>query len=155
MDKFDQIIVDILRQDARRSVSDIAREANLSRSAVTARIKKLETDQIILGYHAHLAEDSPQEIIKAYLALRFDMTSTTQHCESYAKKIYTIDGVKWCHAISGETDMMLFVEVASMARLNEIRDELQSYPELRHLITHTVLTEFFNTSSLHNATQNK
>jgi len=54
--------------------------------------------------------------------------------------------VKWCHAISGETDMMLYVEVESMAKLNAIRDELQSYSQLRQLITHTVLKELFNTA---------
>ncbi|MGC9400827.1 Lrp/AsnC family transcriptional regulator [Vibrio genomosp. F10 str. 9ZC157] len=155
MDKFDQIIVDILKCNARRSISDIAREANLSRSAVTARIKKLENEHVILGYHAQLAPENKKETISAYLALKFDMTSTTQHCESYAQKIYHIDGVKWCHAISGETDMMLFVQVESMTRLTEIRDELQSYPELRHLITHTVLTEFFNTTHSHSAIINK
>ncbi|WP_295891833.1 Lrp/AsnC family transcriptional regulator [uncultured Vibrio sp.] len=147
MDKFDQIIVDILRRDARRSVSDIAREANLSRSAVTARIKKLETDQVILGYHAHLAQAKDQSSIKAYLALKFDTSASAHNCENYANKIYSIDGVRWCHAISGETDMMIFVETHSMERLNEIRDELNAIPELRHLITHTVLTEFFNTCS--------
>ncbi|MEZ9232314.1 Lrp/AsnC family transcriptional regulator [Vibrio amylolyticus] len=147
MDKFDQIIVDILRHDARRSVSDIAREANLSRSAVTARIKKLETEQVILGYHAQLAKAKEESLIKAYLALKFDTSSSAHHCEKYANQIYLIDGVKWCHAISGETDMMIFIETPSMERLNEIRDELNAIPELRHLITHTVLTEFFNTTS--------
>lgn len=73
------------------------------------------------------------------------MSSSTHYCEAYAEMIYQIDGVKWCHAISGETDMMLYVEVETMTRLNEIRDELQRIPELRHLMTHTVLTEFFNT----------
>jgi DNA-binding Lrp family transcriptional regulator len=145
MDKFDQVIVNILRHDARRSVSDIAREANLSRSAVTARIKKLEAEQVILGYHAQLAKIQDQVLIKAYLALKFDTSSSTHNCENYAKTIYSIDGVKWCHAISGETDMMIFVETQSMERLNEIRDELNRFPELRHLITHTVLNEFFNT----------
>ncbi|MCW8335836.1 Lrp/AsnC family transcriptional regulator [Vibrio sp. SCSIO 43135] len=146
MDKFDQHILDILRHNARSSVSDIARQVNLSRSAVTARIQKLEQDKTILGYHAQLAEPEQQQTIQAYLALKFDMSSTTHHCESYAEQIYKINGVKWCHAISGETDMMLYVEVPTMARLNAIRDELQSYPELRNIMTHTVLTEFFNTT---------
>lgn len=77
------------------------------------------------------------------MALKFDMSSSTHYCETYAGRIDQIDGVKWCHAISGETDMMLYVEVASMARLNAIRDDLQQIPELRHLMTHTVLTELF------------
>ncbi|UUM32082.1 Lrp/AsnC family transcriptional regulator [Vibrio japonicus] len=146
MDKFDRQIVEILKHQARASVSHIAREVNLSRSAVTARIQKLETDNVILGYHAQLAPVKNAPKIQAYMALKFDMSATIHYCETYANRIYQIDGVKWCHAISGETDMMLFVEVASMERLNQIRDELRAIPELRHLMTHTVLTEFFNTA---------
>lgn len=145
MDKFDREIVEILKHNARSSVSEIARQVNLSRSAVTARIQKLEQERIILGYHASLAKPENKDPIKAYLALKFDTSSSTQHCESYAQAIYKIDGVKWCHAISGETDMMLYVEAPSMNRLNQIRDELQLIPELHQLMTHTVLTEFFNT----------
>ena len=145
MDKFDRQIIDILKLNARESVSDIARKVNLSRTAVTARIQKLEHEKVILGYHADVAKAENKERIKAYLALKFDMSSSTQYCETYADLIYQIDGVKWCHAISGETDMMLYVEVDSMTRLNAIRDELQKIPELRHLMTHTVLNEFFNT----------
>ncbi len=145
MDKFDRQIVEILKHQARASVSHIAREVNLSRSAVTARIQKLEADKVILGYHAQLAPPQNLPMIQAYMALKFDMSAATHYCETYASRIYQIDGVKWCHAISGETDMMLFVEVPSMQRLNAIRDELQTIPELRHLMTHTVLTEFFNT----------
>ncbi|WP_339387084.1 Lrp/AsnC family transcriptional regulator [Vibrio caribbeanicus] len=145
MDKFDRRITEILRSNARASVSEIARAVSLSRTAVTARIQKLEKEKIILGYHADIVAEEKTEQIKAYMALKFDMSRTTQYCETYADLIYKIDGVKWCHAISGETDMMLYVEVDTMTQLNTIRDELQQIPELRHLMTHTVLTEFFNT----------
>lgn len=146
MDKFDRQIIEILQGDARASVSDIAREVNLSRSAVTARIKKLEQDKVILGYHAQIAEPDHTNNVSAYFALKFDTSASLHSCELYAHKIYLIPGVKWCHAISGETDMMLYVEVESMAKLNAIRDELQSYSQLRQLITHTVLKELFNTA---------
>lgn len=55
MDKFDHKIIDILRHNARLSVTEIAEKVNLSRSAVTARIRKLENDKVILGYHAEIA----------------------------------------------------------------------------------------------------
>ncbi|MDF2155348.1 Lrp/AsnC family transcriptional regulator [Vibrio sp. CAU 1672] len=145
MDKFDLKIIDILRHNARLSITDIADKVNLSRSAVTARIKRLENDKIILGYHAEIAATEGTSIC-AYFALKFDTSSSSHYCESYVDELYKIDGVKWCHAISGETDMMLFVEVPHMNRLNQIRDQIQRYPELRHLTTHTVLTEFFNTT---------
>ncbi|MCX2758069.1 Lrp/AsnC family transcriptional regulator [Vibrio sp. Sgm 22] len=144
MDKFDRQILDILKTNARCSVSDIARDVSLSRSAVNARIKKLESDKVITGYCAQVAKPNQTKNVCAYILLKFDMSSSDHSCESYATRIQSIDEVQWCHSISGETDMMLYVEVESMERLNQIRDRLQSYPELRHLMTHTVLTEFFN-----------
>ena len=144
MDKFDRQILDILKTNARCSVSDIARDVSLSRSAVNARIKKLESDKVITGYCAQVTEPNQTKNVCAYILLKFDMSSSDHSCESYAQRIESIDGVQWCHSISGETDMMLYVEVESMERLNQVRDQLQSYPDLRHLMTHTVLTEFFN-----------
>jgi DNA-binding Lrp family transcriptional regulator len=144
MDKFDYQIIEILKHGARTSVSDIARQVSLSRTAVTARIQKLECEGVILGYHANIALDEQQgEPIRAYLALKFDTTNARHHCEAYSKDIYHIRGVKHCHSISGETDMMLYVEADSMSHLNTIINELQQFPELRHLITHTVLAEHF------------
>ncbi|CAK3059093.1 AsnC family transcriptional regulator [Vibrio crassostreae] len=144
MDKFDRQILDILKINARCSVSDIARDVSLSRSAVNARIKKLESDKVITGYCAQVTDSNQTKNVCAYILLKFDMSSSDHSCESYAQRIQSIDGVQWCHSISGETDMMLYVEVESMEHLNQVRDQLQSYPDLRHLMTHTVLTEFFN-----------
>lgn len=145
MDQFDEKILTLLKSNARSPISELARQVNLSRSAVTARIQKLEKDGMILGYHANIKKVDNQPKIKAYLALKFDTSSSTKHCESYAAQFYQIDGIKWSHAISGETDMMLYVETETMESLNNIRNQLHAIPELRHLTTHTVLTEFFNT----------
>ena len=144
MDKFDHHILDILKTNARCSVSDIAREVSLSRSAVNERIKKLESDKVIKGYCALVAEPNQTKNVCAYISLKFDLSVSAHSCESYASQIYGIDGVQWCHSISGETDMILYLEVESMERLNQVRDQIRSYSDLRHLMTHTVLTEFFN-----------
>ena len=56
MDKFDKAIINELRQDARQSISTIADRVSLSRSAVTERIKKLETSGVIRGYQVLLSE---------------------------------------------------------------------------------------------------
>ncbi|HAS61387.1 MAG TPA: ArsR family transcriptional regulator [Vibrio sp.] len=147
MDQFDENILMLLKRDGRISVSELAKQVNLSRSAVTARVKKLENEGVILGYHANVAKPDKGVLIKAYLALKFDTSSSTKYCEAYASQIYQIEGVKWSHAISGETDMMLYVETSTMEQLNDIRNTLHAIPELYQLTTHTILTEFFNTLS--------
>ena len=84
MDKFDRQILDILKTNARCSVSDIARDVSLSRSAVNARIKKLESDKVITGYCAQVAEPNQTKNVCAYILLKFDMSSSDHSCESYA-----------------------------------------------------------------------
>ncbi|CAM3745335.1 Leucine-responsive regulatory protein [Vibrio aerogenes CECT 7868] len=145
MDKFDQHIIQILSADARCSVSEIAKQVSLSRSAVTARIKRLEEERIITGYHAQISSRDTSAEICAYLALKFDTSSSNTHdCTTYAKSLSQIDGIRWCHGISGETDLMLYVQVPGMRRLKEIIDMIHQYPHLRQLVTHTVINEFFN-----------
>ena len=69
MDKFDHAIIAQLRQNARASVSAIADEIGLSRSAVTERIKKLESSNVIRGYQVMLSE-SQKEGVAAYLEIQ-------------------------------------------------------------------------------------
>ena len=57
MDKFDRLITEILRSNARASVSEIARAVSLSRTAVTARIQKLEKLIIHLTYQKDIDID--------------------------------------------------------------------------------------------------
>lgn len=66
MDKFDQQILALLRADARLPISQIAREINLSRSAVSERIRQLEQGGVISGYHAQVAMPG-EAAIKVYL----------------------------------------------------------------------------------------
>ncbi|MGL5025215.1 MAG: Lrp/AsnC family transcriptional regulator, partial [Shewanella oncorhynchi] len=69
MDKFDTAIIHSLRQDARQSVSNIAEQVNLSRSAVAERIKKLEQTGVIRGYQVLLSE-SQKEGVSAYFEIQ-------------------------------------------------------------------------------------
>ena len=69
MDKFDKAIINELRQDARQSISTIADRVSLSRSAVTERIKKLETSGVIRGYQVLLSESQKQGV-SAYFEIQ-------------------------------------------------------------------------------------
>ncbi len=137
MDKFDHQIIALLRQDARTSVSQIAREINLSRSAVGERIRQLEQGGVIQGYHARVV-DPTQNTIKAFLELFYK----DSRCQDYAERMRAFPEIRQCCGISGETDMLVQVEAASMARLAEIRGEIESYPGMQRVKTHMVVTEW-------------
>lgn len=137
MDKFDQQIISLLRGDARLSVSQIAREINLSRSAVGERIRQLEKSGTILGYHAHMAEPGAV-VVKAYLELFY----SGGRCENYVERMRTFSEVRRCSGISGETDMLVYIEAPSMQRFSEIRGEIENYPGMQKVKTHVIVKDW-------------
>lgn len=137
MDKFDRQIIALLRQDARTSVSHIAREVNLSRSAVSERIRHLETSGVIRGYHAQVAVPG-EGGVKAFLELFYQ----NGRCQDYVERMRAYPEIRQCCGISGETDMLVQVEAASMARLAEIRGEIERFPGIQRVKTHMVVNEW-------------
>ena len=137
VDKFDRQILALLRVDARTSVSQIAREVSLSRSAVAERIRQLEETGVIQGYHASVA-DPAQPAIKAFLELFYK----DSRCQDYVERMRVFPEIRQCCGISGETDMLVQVETTSMARLAEIRGEIENYPGMQRVKTHMVVKEW-------------
>jgi len=137
VDKFDQQILALLRADARIPVSRIAREVNLSRSAVSERIRQLEQRGIISGYHAQVAPPADAGI-KAYLELFYQ----GGRCENYVERMRSFAEVRRCSGISGETDMLVYIEAPSMQRFSEIRGEIENYPGMQKVKTHMVVKDW-------------
>jgi len=137
VDKFDQQILALLRADARMPVSQIAREVNLSRSAVSERIRQLEHSGVISGYHAQVTVPG-DGAIKAYLELFYQ----GGRCEHYVELMRVFPEVRRCSGISGETDMLVSIEAASMQRLSEIRGEIENFPGMQKVKTHMVVKDW-------------
>ncbi|GAA0837369.1 MULTISPECIES: Lrp/AsnC family transcriptional regulator [Marinomonas] len=135
LDKYDKRIIALLVEDARQSVSDIGRQINLSRSAVTDRIKRMEEKGYITGYHAHINYGSALAV-SAYFSITFRPLS----CELIQPYIDALAEVKLAHSISGDVDLMLLVEAPSMTRLNEIRSEMDQWPNVAKVVTHMCLS---------------
>lgn len=137
VDKFDQQIIALLRADARLAVSQIAREVNLSRSAVSERIRQLEQNGTIQGYHARIAE--PQgAAVKCYLELYY----SGARCENFAERMRAYPEIRRCSGISGETDMLVYIEAPSMERLAAIRGDIEKFPGMQKVKTHVLVKDW-------------
>ena len=53
-DSVDERLISLLRRNARMTLTALARELSLSRTAVQARMARLERDRVILGYQARI-----------------------------------------------------------------------------------------------------
>ncbi len=137
MDKFDQLIIQALLQDARQPVSAIAEQISLSRSAVAERLKRLEASGDIRGYQVLLGRHDSQPV-----AAYFEIQHNSARCADVIPDLQAIAEVKRCHGISGDTDLMVYVETASVARLHQIREQLDAHPAILRIKTHIVLSEW-------------
>ena len=134
LDAYDQKIVALLVEDARLSIADVSRKVNLSRSAVADRVKRLEETAYITGYHAKIRSGDSRQV-SAY----FEMTFSPLGCDLLPPYIAAIPEIKLAHSVSGDVDLIMWVEAESMARLNEIRESLDQWPNVKRVITHMVL----------------
>lgn len=137
MDKFDRQILALLRRDARIPVSRIAREVNLSRSAVSERVRQLELGGVIQGYHARVVEPG-ENGVKAFLELFYQ----GRRCEEYVERMRAFPEVRHCSGISGETDMLVYIEAPTMTRLSEVREAIELFPGMHKVKTHVVVKDW-------------
>ncbi|MFM2486140.1 Lrp/AsnC family transcriptional regulator [Celerinatantimonas yamalensis] len=135
MDKFDHHIVTLLADNARLPVSEIARTINLSRTATQQRIRQLELRGVLAGYHAKVLDPEHGEPLCVY----FEVYCHDSDWTDYQSLVAKIPEIRMCHFISGQVDLMVYVQVARMSRLEAIRDELEHLPGVTLVRTHLVM----------------
>ena len=98
LDAIDEKIIELLQENARISIKDIAAQVFLSSPAVTARIERLEKNGFVLGYHAQVNAEALGYQIKAFIHLDLEPVQK----EEFYPFIETIPNVIECNCVTGE-----------------------------------------------------
>jgi Lrp/AsnC family transcriptional regulator, leucine-responsive regulatory protein len=113
IDEKDKAILELLQEDAKLTVREIASRVHLSPTPVHERIKRMEDAGIIRQYAALLDHS---KVKKALMAICF--VSLKEHNKrsgaKFIKSINELREVIECYNISGEFDFMLKVAVENM-----------------------------------------
>ncbi|MET3437316.1 Lrp/AsnC family transcriptional regulator [Sphingomonas sp. 1185] len=136
LEDIDQKLVALLQQNARKATASLARELNLSRTAVQARIARLERDGIILGYTAIIAPDAVQR-----LSALVTLSIIVRPCALVIDPLASWPEIITIYSIAGERDAVLVVSVESPRALSELADRLQSIEGVGSVETTVILSE--------------
>ena len=71
LDRIDRMILEILQKQGRIAISELAAMVNLSTTPCSERVKRLERDGIIMGYHARLSPELLDNRVLVFLKLSF------------------------------------------------------------------------------------
>lgn len=138
LDDIDLRILHLLQHDARMANAAIARDVGLVPSAVFQRIRKLESEGVIRGYHADL---DPAALRQGLLAFVTVQTGEGARAKETAEMLAAIPEVLEVHRVVGEDCFTLKVRVADTTALGRLLDEkIQRLPPVAATRTTIVLS---------------
>jgi Lrp/AsnC family transcriptional regulator, leucine-responsive regulatory protein len=121
-DQFDLKILDILAQDGRIAVTELAERVGLSRTPCQQRLNRLVASGVILGFRAVV---DPQALGLDHIAFTEVKLSDTREAalQEFNRAVRQIDEVEECHMIASSFDYLLKVRTANIARFRAVLGE--------------------------------
>ncbi len=144
LDKTDHKIIELLSQNARRTMADIGERVSLSASAVTRRIERLERSGVIAGYTVVVDHRKAGRPIQAFTEVRFAGTADLKEIKETAIQLPEVQAV---FTTAGDPDALVWLQVPDVERLGQVIEQLRR----RGRVTGTKTLIVLDTWSRHRA----
>ncbi|OOF57701.1 Lrp/AsnC family transcriptional regulator [Rodentibacter myodis] len=138
LDKTDQELLSLLRENARYPIAFLAQKLKVSRATVTNRIARLEKEGIILGYRVELHSTVKTQRIKAWTMVIVDGGAT-------AEVVQTLRGEPCINAIydtNGRWDILVELIAPSLEELGQALERIRSIKAIHTSETHIHLKRY-------------
>jgi len=116
-------ILNILQHQGRLSFSQIGQQVGLTGPAVAERVRRMEMDGLIQGYHARIDPDAAGLPIRAFIRLR----TTPERYDRLLAALQNVPEVLECHHVTGEDAFYLRVAAATMGALESVIARLSPF----------------------------
>lgn len=120
IDELDISILNLLREDARMNINEIARRLDRRRATIHTRIKKLEETGVIKGYTVIPNFEAIGYGITLYILvqMRHDTYSKEESPTRFSDLFARIPYVTEVHSVTGEWDHLLKIRVKDLTMIN-------------------------------------
>lgn len=145
IDEIDAEILRLLQARGRMKRNAIAKEVDLSVSAVSERMRKLEERNVITGYHAVVDAKRLHLDITAFIRVSVD---GSEHFDEFVKRVTSIDEVLETHSITGEGSHVLKVRTRNTTSLERLLSRIQAMPGVTSTTSSLVLSTFKETRAV-------
>ncbi len=121
MDDTDRSLIALLRKDARTTIATLAAKLKVSRGTVSNRLRKLEDEQVIVGYSLRLRPDAEPDQIRAWMGVRIEGNQTRAVIASLLGE----PGVQALHDTNGRWDLLAEIRAQSMPELSQVLERVR------------------------------
>lgn len=148
LDRIDRNILRLLQQDARISFTELGERVGLSTTPCTERVRRLEREGVILGYHARANPEHLQASLLVFVQISLDYKSGDTFGD-FRQAVQRLPQVLECHLVSGDFDYLLKARINEMTSYRRLLgDIILKLPHVRESKSYIVMEEVKETSQL-------
>ena len=134
--KNQQALINLLQENSRRSVSDLAKQLGLSRATVQQAMERLERTGVIQGYTVKINPDYELRRVSAYIMISVVSQKTTK----IVQQIHKHPQLDMLCTISGQYDLMAMVTESTTEALDIAIDSIAALDGVEKTLSHIVLS---------------
>ena len=138
MDDTDRELIALLRTDARASIATLASRLKVSRGTVTNRLRRLEDQQVIVGYSVRLRPDAEPDLIRAWMGVVVEGNQTRVVIASLLGE----PGVEALHDTNGRWDLLAELRARNMTELSQVLERVRLIKGIANTETSILLTSY-------------
>lgn len=148
LDRIDRKILRILQQEGRISLTELGERVGLSTTPCTERVRRLERERVITGYHARVDPQRVRAGLLVFVQISLAYKSGDIF-EEFRRAALRLPNVLECHLVSGEFDYLIKARISEMASYRKLLGStLLTLPHVRESRSYIVMEELKETSSL-------
>lgn len=123
LDKIDRHILDALQRDGRMAMTELAELVGLTVTPCIERVKRLERDGVITGYHARV---SPAALDAGLLVfVEISMSSKSDRTfDDFRREVLCIPHVQECHLVSGDFDYLVKARIKEIGQYRHLLGDI-------------------------------
>lgn len=140
IDETDERLLARLRDDARASVTELARALGLSRTTVQSRIERLERSGVIAGYTVRTGDAYADAQIHAYVLI----VAVPKQAAQVAAAARRMPAVRRLRSVSGPFDLIAEVAAPTVSAMDTVIDALGALDGVERTTSSLVLSTKFD-----------
>jgi Lrp/AsnC family leucine-responsive transcriptional regulator len=142
LDRFDLALLNLIQRDDSRTADQLAERVALSPSAIARRLRRLRADGWIARTIALLSDRLTAQRLRALVFVELAEHADLKGKSALEERLRSVAQVQFGYETTGETDLLVMFDCASMAEFNSLCDTvLTADPTVRRYETSFVKRE--------------
>jgi Lrp/AsnC family leucine-responsive transcriptional regulator len=145
LDEIDRRILEVLQADCKLALARVGELVGLSAPSINERVRKLENEGFITGYHARLDARRLGLDVAAFISV---WTSHPKAIKDFQQQLALFEDVLECHHVTGDPSLILKVKTRNTQSLERLISAVRSLPGVERTETNVVLSTLVEGSLL-------